>query len=168
AVLGAGDLPLDQVEQRAHQLADALARERAPVHRLEVGDEPALPLGVEEGEPVRELVPPDLLHETEARVDELEDRAVDLGDLAAQGREHGVVLGSAHSSAASRPAGYDPNTCRCRVRARISASASRTIGSRGCPASTASKRYRQGVFGIGRETSWCRSMRWRPNGSMAR
>src|SRR5262249_28460216 len=142
------ELALDEVEDLAEQSLDPLVGQGSSVRLAQPGEQSFLLAGIEERQPIRLLVAADFAHELEPRVDEVEDLAVGLRHAAAQRLERRIG-----HSLDSRPAGYDPKTCSRSVRSRISRSTWRTSRSSGWPASTASKRYRHRVFGIGRATT---------------
>ena len=100
-------------------------------------DELALAVTVDERETGVCFVAADLRDQLDARVDVGEDREINRGDLVAKLFHRPIDIVLAHSRSS---AGYDPNRRSCRVLARISCRVSRTSGSSGCPASTASKR----------------------------
>src|SRR5581483_6898013 len=128
-------------EELVVELREAVGRERPAVQPLQVLEHPLLTREVDEVDPVPLLVALQLRNEREALVHELDERAVEIGDIAAHA---GDVLVAGDVDAGHRSSSMwavsTPSTRSSRVTARTARSASRTCGSDGCPATTASKR----------------------------
>src|SRR5581483_1503202 len=130
--------PLHEVEQLVVQLCETLRRERPAVAALEVLQHPLLACEIDEADAVLVLVSLQLCDESEALVHELDERAVDVGDLPSQVADERIGDVDAHDVAFA--ASYTPTMrCEC-VRLASSPSALRTVASSGGPATTASNR----------------------------
>src|SRR5690242_8503256 len=133
--------PLHEVEQLVVQLGETVRRQRPAVAALEVLQHPLLARKVDEPDAVLVLVPLQLRDESQTLVHELDERAVDIGDLPSQIAYERIGRGGdvgAHDAAFA--ASYTPTMrCEC-VTLASSSSALRTVASSGWPATTASKR----------------------------
>ena len=143
------------------ELAQPLVGERPAIRLGELVEQLPLAVRVDERKPDLLLVTPERGDELEPRVDGVEDRAVELGDLVAESLDGRVSHGGPPQDRSRRRAS---DACARGARRASRARSRRGDGRRA--------RRRSGsataIWGMGRDTSWRRSIRCRANGSIAR